>query len=179
MKRIIFPSGAIAGGVIIGSIILSIELSGGGGESGVSIPEWLGYLVMLVALSVIFFGIKRYRDRDLGGVIRFKTAAALGLGISLVAGVVYVAAWEVHLSMTDYAFIEEYTQSVLATKEAEGLAGAALQAEVDSMERLAARYANPLFRLPMTFLEIFPVGLLITLVSAGLLRKSEFLPARE
>jgi hypothetical protein len=31
----------------------------------------------------------------------------------------------------------------------------------------------------MTFLEIFPVGLLITLIAAGLLRKSEFLPARE
>lgn len=177
MKRIIFPYGAIAGGVIIGSTILFLQLSGG--DDGVSGPEWLGYLVMVVVLSVIFLAIKRYRDRDLGGVIRFKTAAALGLGITLVASAVYVAAWEVHLSLTDYAFIADYTRSVLETKEAAGLAGAELQAEVASMELLEARYANPLFRLPMTFLEIFPVGLLITLVAAGLLRKSEFLPARE
>ena len=45
------------------------------------------------------------------------------------------------------------------------------------MERLREQYANPVFRLPITFLEIFPVGLLITLVSAGLLRNSELLPA--
>lgn len=177
MRRIILSYGAVAGGVIIGSTILSLNLAEG--EIGASLPEWLGYLVMIVVLSVIFIGIKRYRDRDLGGVIRFKTAATLGLGITLVASVVYVTAWEVHLAMTDHAFIEEYTQSVLATKQAEGLAGAALEAEVANMERLEARYADPVFRLPMTFLEIFPVGLLITLAAAGLLRNSNFLPDRD
>ncbi len=170
MKRIIFPYGAIAGAVIIGSMILTFAL--GGGMSGSSV--WLGYLFMIVALSLIFLGVKRYRDQELGGVIRFGTAFLLGLGISLVASVIYVVVWEVYLSVTDYAFIHDYTQSVLAAKEAEGLAGAALEAEVASMETLTSRYANPVFRLPMTFLEIFPVGLLITLVSAGLLRNEKF-----
>ena len=170
MKRIIFPYGAIAGTVIIGSMILTFAL--GGGMSGNSV--WLGYLFMIVALSLIFLGVKRYRDQELGGVIRFGTAFLLGLGISLVASAIYVVAWEVYLSVTDYAFIHDYTQSVLAAKEAEGLAGAALEAEVASMETLTSQYANPVFRLPMTFLEIFPVGLLITLVSAGLLRNEKF-----
>jgi len=30
----------------------------------------------------------------------------------------------------------------------------------------------------MTFIEIFPVGVLVSLVSAGLLRNSRFLPVR-
>ena len=39
-------------------------------------------------------------------------------------------------------------------------------------------YANPLFRLPITFVEMFPIGVLISLVSAAVLRNSRFLPAR-
>ncbi len=175
MKRIIFPYGAAAGLVIIGSITLPMLMGAGHGTGA---PEWVGYLVMLVALSLIFLGIKRYRDHDLGGVIRFSTGVVLGLGITLLASVIYVAAWEVHLSMTDYAFIDDYTASVIASKEAQGLEGPALQAEVENMDRLKARYAKLSYRLPITFLEIFPVGLLITLLSAALLRKSEFLPAR-
>jgi hypothetical protein len=40
------------------------------------------------------------------------------------------------------------------------------------------QYANPLYRLPMTFAEIFPVGLLVSLVTAGPLRNSVILPAQ-
>jgi Protein of unknown function (DUF4199) len=173
MRRIILTHGILAGAVIIGSMILVLQADMGHGAGG----AWLGYLIMLVALSLIFIGIKRYRDRELGGVIKFGTAALLGLGITLVASVIYVAVWETYESLTDYAFIEQYTQSVLAAKEAKGLSGSALEAEAAKLELLKTQYANPLFRLPMTFLEIFPVGLLITLVAAALLRNSRFLPA--
>lgn len=97
--------------------------------------------------------------------------------MTLVASVIYVAAWEVNLTLTDYSFIDDYTESVIAGKEAAGVAGSELEAAVEEMTQLKERYANPLFRLPITFLEIFPVGLLITLVSAALLRRSSFLPA--
>ena len=46
------------------------------------------------------------------------------------------------------------------------------------MEVFKTMYANPLLRLPMTFVEIFPVGVLVSLVTAGLLRNSRFLPMR-
>ena len=94
-------------------------------------------------------------------MIRFGTGVLLGLGITLVASVIYVAAWEVYLAMTDYAFIDDYAQSMLSSEEA-----------ADA----ARRYANPAFRLPVTFLEIFPVGLLITLASAGLLKRGATAP---
>ena len=101
----------------------------------------------------------------------------LGLGITLVASVIYVAVWEVNLSLTDYAFIEVYTQSVIADKQAAGVSGADLEAVVAEMAKMKEQYANPIFRLPMTFLEIFPVGLLITLLAAAVLRSSRFMPA--
>ncbi len=171
MKRIIWLYGSISGAVIIGSMIVTMNLA------GLADSEWMGYLTMIVALSVIFLGVKRYRDQELGGVIRFGTAFRLGLGIAAVASLAYVILWEVYLSVTDYAFIHDYTQSILAAREGEGLSGTAFQVELDSMSELEAQYANPLFRLPMTFLEIFPVGLVVALGAAAVLRNSKVLPA--
>lgn len=166
--------GALAGAVTIGSAILAVSLVGGTHVAGL---EWLGYLVMILALSLEFVGIKRYRDQELGGVIRFGTAALVGLGIALVASAIYVAAWEGYLAATDYAFIDEYFRAEISALRESSVSDADLQAEVEAMNRLRDQYANPLFRLPITFLEIFPVGVLIALASAGLLRRSELLPA--
>jgi hypothetical protein len=35
----------------------------------------------------------------------------------------------------------------------------------------AKLYANPLFNVAVTFMEVFPVGLIVTLVSAAILRR--------
>lgn len=176
MQRIILTYGLIAGAIVIASGILGIELADAGDTATMANLEYVGYLVMLLALSVIFVGIKKYRDQELGGVITFKTAALVGLGVSAVAGVVYVAVWEIYLAMTDHAFMDNYVQSVIAAKEAEGVTATELQETIASMESMRAQYQNPLFRLPITFLEIFPIGVLITLVSAVFLRNSENLP---
>lgn len=168
--------GVISGAIIISSIMLSIVMADAG--DSMQMLEWLGYLIMLVALSVIFVGIKRYRDQELGGVIKFGTAVKLGLGISVVASIVYVVVWEINLSVTDYSFIEDYTDQMVEMKKSEGVSGAALEEVVVEMEQLKTKYANPLFRLPITFSEIFPVGLLITLISAVILKNSNVLPAK-
>jgi hypothetical protein len=79
--------------------------------------------------------------------------------------------------MTDHAFINRYAEGIVAARRAEGLSGPELEAVITGMENMKAQYANPLFRLPMTFLEIFPVGLLIALISAAILRNPKVLPA--
>ena len=175
MKRIILTYGAVAGTVAIVSVIASMLLGTGAGFQEHLV--WLGYLIMLVALSMVFVGIKRYRDQELGGIITFGTGFMVGIGIAAIAGVIYVVVWEAYLAMTDYAFIHEYTASVIANKEASGVGGAELETLKADMATMIEQYASPLYRLPMTFMEIFPVGFLVTLISAALLRKSEVLPA--
>lgn len=172
MLRIILINGLISGVVIIAGILGTILL--GGGHSSL----WLGYLIMLVALSSILVGVKQYRDRDLGGVIGFGKALLMGLGIAVTASIAYVLVWEIYLAVTHYAFIDQYTASILAAKRAAGVTGAEYQKAVAEMDTLRRQYADPLFRLPMTFVEIFPVGVLVALVSAALVRNSRFLPAR-
>jgi len=174
MGRIAVVYGAIAGSIVIGTIVIGIVLgSDHGGQS-----LWFGYLTMIVALSMIFLGVKRYRDRDLGGVIRFWPAFLLGLSIAVVAGVFYVVGWEIYLAATGNKFMAEYTSAILEAKKAAGVTGEALQAEIAKLHEMETNYANPLFRLPMTFIEIFPVGLVIALISAAVLRNSNVLPAR-
>ncbi len=138
----------------------------------------IGYASMLVALSAVFVGIKRYRDCDRGGVIRFWPAFGMGLAISMVAGILYVLAWEATQAMTHMDFATSYGHAMIAQQKAQGASAEAVAKLTAEMARFKLQYANPLYRLPMTFIEIFPVGVLVSLVSAGLLRNPRFLPAR-
>ena len=138
----------------------------------------IGYTIMLIALSTVFVAIKRHRDADLGGVITFWPALGLGLGISLVAAIFYVTAWEAALAVTHTDFAGTYANVLIEQEKAKGVTGEALAKFTAGMERFKADYKNPFYRLPVTFAEIFPIGVLVSLVSAGLLRNSRFLPAR-
>lgn len=177
MIRAIVIYGALAGAIVIGVMMLGMTMVLDGYETGLA-QHLLGYLIMIIALSLIFVAVKRHRDRVLGGVIKFWPALGMGLAISAVAGVVYVVVWEIYLAATDYAFIGQYAAVQIDARRAAGASEAELQEFAASMQALAESYENPLFRTGITFLEIFPVGALVSLVSAGLLRNPKLLPAR-
>ncbi len=174
MARIIIVYGLVAGLIIIAGVIGTIAIEGGEPHGNV----WLGYLIMLLGMSAVFMGVKQHRDRHNGGVIKFLPALGVGLGIALFASLAYVLVWEAYLAATDYAFMDQYIAATLEARRAEGLSGQAYRDLETQMREMAVAYQSPLFRLPMTFVEIFPVGLLVSIVSAVLLRNSRFLPAR-
>lgn len=147
-------------------------------EMGGTLGMVVGYLTMLIALSAIFIATKRHRDVDRGGVIKFFPALGLGLGISVIAGILYTACWDATLALTHMDFAGGYARAIVADAQARGVTGAALAKVTAEAEAFKAQYANPLYRWPMTFIEIFPVGVLVSLISAGLLRNPRFLPAR-
>jgi len=172
MIRTALVFGTISGVIVIAGILATIMMP--------NAPHsvLLGYAIMIVALSMILFGVKRYRDAELGGVIKFLPALGLGLMIAVVAGLIYVVVWEAYLYLTHYSFMDQYTAAILAKKKAEGLSGPALAAQIAQLNEMKREYANPFYRAGMTFMEIFPVGLLIALISAALLRNPRMLPAR-
>jgi hypothetical protein len=176
MLKKILVYGAIAGLIVgIPLFAMTVQMNN---HPPIPYALLLGYSIMLIALSTVFVAIKRRRDADLGGVIAFWPAFGLGLGISIVAGIFYVVAWEAALAFTHMDFAGSYAKAVIAQQQAKGVSGAALAQLTAEMEQFKVQYANPLYRLTMTFAEIFPVGVLVSLVSAGLLRNSRFLPAR-
>jgi len=137
-----------------------------------------GYLIMVVSLTMVFVGMKAYRDKVMGGVVNFMPAFAVGLGISAVASLFYVVCWEICMAYSSWDFIAYYKAAIIDSANANGATPEQLQKAVADAESFATMYRNPLIRMPMTFLEMFPVGLLISLVSAAVLRNPRVLPAR-
>lgn len=175
MLRTILFFGLAAGLVVAVPMCVMIALAG---DNPTATSLFTGYLLMLVALSLIFVAVKRYRDTALGGVIKFVPALLIGLGVSAVAGVIYAISWEITLAATNYTFAETYSQGMIEAARAKGASAAELARVTAEADAFKTQYANPLFRLPMTFIEIFPVGVLVSLISAGLLRNPRLLPAR-
>lgn len=168
-------------GSIIGVVVIALMASTllfFGTDSAAS-TEIAGFAFMIAVLSLVFVGIKRYRDIEHGGVIKFTQGALVGTGIAVVAGLFYVISWEGVLYATDFAFVEEYSQSQIAVIRAEGLEPNVEAARIAEIQASMASYRdNPLFRLPITFIEIFPVGLVVALISAAILRSPKVLPAK-
>lgn len=175
MFRSIIVYGVIAGLIVITPTFLYFLLA----KPDMSDHSvFLGYTIMLIALSTIFVAVKGYRDNAQGGVIKFAPALFMGLGISVVAGLIYVVGWEIYMAQTNYTFAAAYGDSMVEAARAKGASPEEIEALAAQMDEFAVQYANPLFRMPMTFVEIFPVGLIVSLISAALLRNRSFLPAR-
>jgi hypothetical protein len=169
-----FVYGGLAGAIAIAILCAGIAFD----LSSHATSIWFGYLVMLAALSLIFVAVKRYRDVECGGVIGFGRAFGLGLGIAAVAALVYVTGWEIFSALWDRDYFAEYAASSVDALRAGGASQAAIDARTAEMAALTETLRNPLWRIPMVMAEILPVGLLVALVSAALLRNPRLLPAR-
>lgn len=168
----------VGAGLIVGSVLFASMLIWGHNPPSGGVGVLIGYTSMLIALSLIFVAIKRERDKDRAGAISFWRALSIGLGISVIAGIIYVAAWELALAVTGIDFAGGYAKTAIAQAQARGASAEEIAKLTASMAKFVEDYRNPLMRLPMTFVEIFPVGVLVSLVSAGLLRNPKFLAAR-
>jgi len=176
MKKVVIIYGIIAGILVLGLSALIFVVFGD--QFSHLSNELFGYLIMIIALSIIFPAIKQYRDKYQGGIINFGTAFKVGFFISLIASTMYVINWEIYMQSSDPdAFIDSYQASEIERMKAEGESEAVISARKEQHEEYKRIYRNPLLRIPITYSEILPVGLLISLLSALLLRKSDFLPA--
>jgi hypothetical protein len=178
MKRVILIFGLLAGALISGFVIVMIGLWE---NSGVIFDsELLGYASMVIALSMVFFGIKSYRDNYQKGVIRFWKGVQIGALITLLASLMYTITWETYhrVNPAGYAsFINKYCDSTINKKKAEGVSAAEIEQVVKRLQNMKKLMENPAIRFGMTLMEILPVGIIITLISAAVLRKKELLPA--
>ncbi len=169
MSRIVLTYGLIAGIVVSLSLILLTSNGGINMENG----EIIGYTVMIIALSTIFFGVRTYRDQHLGGSISFGKAFTIGLYIALVASTIYVLSWLVISGTVRQDFMNEYYTHTVEELRQSDLPEAEVEAKIAEMDEFREMYKNPLVKIGVTYLEILPVGLLVSLISAFLLRRRQ------
>src|SRR6185312_7978737 len=134
-------------------------------------------LIVGIALAAVSLGVGQDPGSPWSYLVGYLTML-IGLSTSFIAGIFYVIAWEVALYFGHLDFAGKYAKAMIEGAKAKGLTGDALAKAVADAEQFKTMYANPLYRIPETFIEIFPVGVLVSLVSAGLLRNSRFLAAR-
>ena len=169
MKRNVWIFGLILGVVLAGNMVFMVNLL-------YTNPDFerndvAGYAGMVVVFSLIFFGIRNYRNKQLEGMISFGHAFKTGALIALIGSTMYVVTWLFYYYLFVPDFIEQYSMCVLNAANREGATQAELAAKRQEMEQLKEMYKSPFFIVLMTYAEVLPVGLVVALVSSLILKK--------
>lgn len=175
MARIVLIFGLISGAIAAVLMWLLMGYVNKGSIDFDSGMTW-GYATMIIALSMVFFGIKSYRDNH-GGRVTFLKGIQVGILISLISAVCYAASWELYYPSVGDEFMQKYSAYYIDKMKKEGAPQAEIEKTQNEMAQFGEMYKNPLVRFPMTMLEILPVGMIVTLISAALLRRRELIPA--
>jgi len=172
MKKNIVIYGSVAG-IVVSILMLFITnyLSHCEGNMDYDTSMLIGYASMLIALSLVFVGIRNYRNKYNGGVISFGKAFKIGLFMVLVASTIYVAAWLIAYFFFIPDFFEKYSAQMLDKLRTGGASQMEIERQTKEMANLAVMYKNPLYNAAMTYMEILPVGLIVTLISSLILRR--------
>lgn len=177
MKKTVLTFGLISGVLsslmMVATVPFMDRLSHGSGGYIV------GYTAIVLSFLLVYFGIRSYRDNVGNGQITFSKAFAVGISITLISCIFYVVTWEIIYFNFMHDFMDKYGAHIIEKLKASGASAAAIQAQTQQLQKMKVLYENPLINAAMTFIEPFPVGLAITLISAAILRrKSQPQPAQ-
>jgi hypothetical protein len=171
MKKVVLTFGLIAGVIISvlmgGSMLFANKLGSGHGIGNMLI----GYTMMVASFLLIYFGIRSYRDNTLAGQISFGRAFTCGILIALITCVCYVAMWEILYFNFMPHVMDSYFAAQIHKVQSSGLDPATTAARVAAIQHSQQSYQNPFINMAYTFMEPLPVGLIITLISAAILRR--------
>jgi Protein of unknown function (DUF4199) len=165
MRKIVLTFGLIAGAILSAMMLITLQFQD---QIGFDRGAVIGYTTMVLAFLMVFFGVTSYRDNVAGGRVSFGRALQVGLLITAVASVCYVATWEVIYYRLAPDFGDKYAAYAVEKAKKAGATEEQIAARTEEMEKFREMYRNPLVNVSLTFLEPLPVGILITLVTAGI-----------
>lgn len=130
----------------------------------------VGYTTIVLAVLLIFFGVRSYRDNVASGRLTFGRAVAVGILITLISNTCYVVSWQVlyYNFMPDY--LDKYFTREIEKAKASGQTQEKIEKTIRDTEEFREMVKNPAVHIAMTYAEVFPVGLVVTLISAAILR---------
>jgi hypothetical protein len=168
MKRTVVTFGLISGALAASLMIISLLFQN---RIGFEHGFLIGYTVLILTGLLVFPGIRSYRENVGGGAISFGRAFAIGILISLIASTCYVVVWEIIYFNFMPDFCDRYASFMIEKVKASGAGPQVIEAKIQEMQKMKAILNNPLTNAAFSFLEPFPIGLLVTLISAAILRK--------
>ncbi|MCA1604813.1 MAG: DUF4199 domain-containing protein [Acidobacteria bacterium] len=176
MKKTVLTYGLISGAILSLMMLCTLPfLDKIGFEKG----EVIGYTTMVLSFLLVFFGIRSYRENVGGGIITFGRAFKVGILITLISCVCYVVTWEIIYFKLAPDFGEKYANYAIEQLRASGAAQQVIEAKLQQMKSFKALYDNPLINAAISFIEPFPIGLIMTVISAAILRRKPRPESRE
>lgn len=170
MKKTIVTFGLISGAVVSVLMTVTMRLVD---RIGFDKGEILGYTTIVLAFLLVFFGIRSYRDNAGGGQITFGRAFAVGISITVISSLCYVLTWEILYYNFMHGFWDKYGAYLIAKLQASGASPAKIAEQIQETNHYKELCENPFWNGLFTFVEPFPVGLVITLMSSAVLRKKQ------
>ena len=170
MKKIVLTFGVLSGVVSAVMMAATIPFVEAIGFDRMLI---VGYTSIVISFLFVYFGIRSYRDNVLGGQISFGKGFQAGILITLISCFFYVSAWLVLYYNVIPDFADKYAVYLVEDQRANGASQAEIDALVEQSAQMKTMLENPLTNAAVTFTEPFPVGLLVTLISAAVLRKPQ------
>ncbi len=166
MKKNILIYGLIIGITLCINMITHVNMMYG--DTNYKGNDVVGYTTMVVLFSLIYFGVRNYRNKNLDGFISYGKAFKIGALIALVGSILYVVVSMFYYYLFVPDFIDVYTSYIL-----ESTAQADLQAKTEEMANFKEMSKNPLFVILITYFEVLPIGLVVALTSALILKKKK------
>jgi hypothetical protein len=168
MKKIVLTFGLISGAICIGMMLAALRLED---KIGYDKGEILGYTIIVLSALLVFFGIRSYRENVGGGRLSFGRGFAVGILITLISSACYVGTWEIVYFKFMPDFAENYGAHMVERARATGASEQKIAEAEQQAREFKRAYDNPLINVAYTFMEVFPVYLVVTAVSAGILRR--------
>lgn len=171
MKQISIKYGLIAGIIVSAIMATSMAILGCSGGEMNSASMYIGFGAIFLSFAFIYVAIKKYRAQNLG-YVNFGQAFGLGLIITLIASSIYVLTWAVEYHFFFPDFMDKYAFQQIRELQNENLAPEVVAQKTKEILEQTYNYKhNPLVFAAFTYMEIVPVGLLVSLVSALILKK--------
>ena len=169
MKRAVLIWGLILGVLLSINLVIMVYLC-------YTEPDFmpsmvLGYLLILVMLSTVFFGMKNYRDKHLNGIISLGQAFKTGALIAFVGATIYVIVWLFMYYLYVPDFMDKFSAKELKNAISDGASAteiAKIKADTQTYKEL---YKSPFWVVILTYLEILPLGLVVAFISALILKR--------
>ena len=131
----------------------------------------LGYAAMLLSFSIIFVGVRNYRDKFKGGVITFGKAFLMSLYMALIASTLYVVGWMIAYYNFFPDFIDKLAAYQLSPAKTSQMSAEQVAAVRQQMDMFKQWYSSWVGVAGATYMEILPVGLLVSIITALVLKR--------
>lgn len=168
MKKIILTYGIVSGALISILMATSVLMFKDGTDFNDNMI--FGIIIMIVALLIAFLAVWKFRKVD-NEKYNYKRAFLVGLGVSFISSLMYVLTWEVVYNFYFPDFMEKYSEYCVKQLADSGASADAVTAKQTEMANQATMYKHTWYRMLLTFAEVFPLGVVASLVAPLIFRK--------